>query len=368
MIKVIQPAQRNVTPWGHNMSDYSDYIHRPGFQEIDNPALKPVTNAYRRAKGRDPAPTDVGHGIWGLTFENKTIWQLEAEWKEARPPVAPAAPGRRGIDIPIGELTGGWLYVDPFWAPANVFAGDEGTFTRIIRECKAYGNICVSVVNFLGTDQYSPTFRGTQHHDRVRDRLALIDQAGVANVVFGFGNDYLKQDLGFPNRSDWPQRLYNETRRIGELIAPWTSVYIPLTERGKTLTSRYNEERHKMYLAAREGMADRGVIGAHELPGDGVYFEDLKHCGDVMACIQTGFDRSVDEIRDWVRDDVRRWRDLDARGNFTGRAWHCAFEHSIPPVDPGRWRHYQTWDEAKRRGRACLDAGADLDFSGGQRR
>jgi len=373
-IRVIQPARRNVTPWGQAMSSYRDYINQVKFRNLEDPEYAPLVEAYRTAHGRSPAGTDIGHARWGLLYENLTLADVAKGWQDQaaanRPPAGPSPGGRLGTEIPVRELRGHWLYVEPFWSPARVFASDESEFRRIIDSCKWYGNICVSVVNFLGTDQYSPTFRGSQNLNHVVARLDKINRAGLANVVFAMGNDYLRKDLGFPDRGGWSDRLNYEISTIGQAIAPYTQIYIPLTERGKTLTSAYNRERRAMYTEARYGMGDRGWIGAHELPGeppcfDGVYFEDLKDAGDCMPCIQTGFDRSETAIRRCVSEDSRRWRDLRDRGNFSGDTLYCAFEHSIPMIDP-RWPHSHTLDEAERRGRAALNGGADLDFSGGQ--
>lgn len=267
----------------------------------------------------------------------------------------------------LDEAHGAWLYpAENFWAPANVFPSSHETFRRIVDGYKEHGNIAVSVVNFVGGDQWSPRFFGIDHADVITGRLDALRAAGLLNIVFLMGNEYIRSELEYDFL-----RVNHHARATARIVAPFADIIIPVTEFHKSLPGSLSAERRALYLAARQGTIDVGrgdvAIGAHGVSLGGIPIDDFQGLGNVASCVQGGFGTSDDDLAAFIEEDSDRMRRWVAAGRISGTHTYVAFEHSIPFVSD-RWRDYQTIHQAHERGRRALAAGADLDFSGGQRK
>jgi hypothetical protein len=332
-----------------------------------------------RAAGNTGSVPDVefGYVLFDVWYDdNKAgIGTATERWFAPVPP--PPPPVRPGLDIPEAELTGGFLYIKPFFHPSKVFTVSRDILdNQMIPSLKKHGNTVICSINWHRADEWSDRYMGIENPTHTLDVLDHLNRAGLCPIAVGFPNNYWTEVLGGNLGA-----FYDIQRRTAQLVANHVKWYLAMWEGAETMGGSFNRERRLMLEAIRSGTAQAGNpslrIGRHERPMEGVFVKDIQFLGPVVCALQTGFDATLSGIRDFISSDTARIRGfadrtvrpgLYAGGRFGGD--DClvgAFEHSIPDISP-RWRPTQTWAQANERGQACLGAGAGFDLSGGQTR
>lgn len=275
------------------MNDYTEFIRLPRFAVLDDSVNRPVVSAYRRATGRAPAGTDVGHGFWKLAFEGATLAELEAHWRAAEPLPVPdfvsrpivanmLGPLRNRQERPTGYMESG------YFAPSLCSVSARADRLEILRQHAANGarqfpvmaqwsGAAVDARGDFGPSGWSGDRDYYNAYEDLDDFGAILDEivsVGLGPIVFLA--ERARDTFGDFTVSEVLEMGQEIARRFGDRVA----LIVPEIE---TDEIRRQPERARLMSGLRRAFDRVGIHWSSNMPTDSNEYAGLPEDSIVLG-------------------------------------------------------------------------------------